>query len=331
MFKPCSFTLALAASAILFALPAPAATLSESFASNPLQHGWKIYGDTNLFQWDSTNQNLRVTWDSSRPNSYFYHSLGTILARGDDFSLAFDLRLADIGVGPDTNKSTTFSIGLGFLNFAQATQTNFLRGTGSESPDLAEFAYFWDSGFGATVYPTLVDTNSTFNYNSPSDYAIFALALGDWYHLVLNYTASNHTLLTTLTNFEKTSGLRIAQPINTNFTDFRLDTFSISSYSDNGQDPQYAGSVLAHGTIANLALTFPSPPVQTVGISFANGSWGAQFLGQSNWVYTLERTLDFQSWSDVSPSIPGQQSPVRLSETNAAASKAFYRIRATRP
>src|SRR5690349_5102574 len=123
MFKSCFVLFSLAAAVLHFDSPARAVTFTESFSSNPLQHGWQTYGDASLFQWDSTNQNLRVTWDSSRPNSYFYNPLGTILSRSDDFSLAFDLRLADIGVGSDTNKSGTFSIGLGFLNLAEATQT----------------------------------------------------------------------------------------------------------------------------------------------------------------------------------------------------------------
>lgn len=329
MFKSCYVLSGFAAVAILLALPAQATTFTESFSSNPLQHGWKTHGDAGLFQWDSTNQNLRVTWDSSQPNSYFYYPLETILARSDDFSIAFDLRLADIGVGSDTNKSGTFSIGLGFLNLDQATQTNFLRGTGVNSPDLAEFAYFWDSGFGATVYPTFVDTNSTFNYTGPSDYAIFALAAGDGYHIAMNYSASNQTMVATVTNLEQTSGVRIAQSISTNFTDYRLNAFSISSYSDAGQDPQYAGSVLAHGTVDNLTLTVPAPAVQTVGGSFTNGLWQVKCIGQTNWLYTLQRTSDFKSWSDVSSSAAGPTGVIRLAETNRPSDKVFYRVRAS--
>ena len=77
----------------MFCPPRAAATITENFSANPLQNGWQIFGDTNLFQWDSTNQNLAVTWDSSQTNSYFYHPLGTILTRNDDFSLAFDLAI----------------------------------------------------------------------------------------------------------------------------------------------------------------------------------------------------------------------------------------------
>lgn len=331
MFNTSSVLSFLSVALMVPAFSATAATFNEPFSSNPLQHGWKTYGEASLFQWDASNQNLRVTWDSSRPNSFFYRPLGTILSRSDDFSVAFDLELADIGVGVDTNKSGTFSIGLGFQNFAEATQANFLRGTGVNSPDLAEFAYFWDSGFGATVYPTLVDTNGTFNYTAPTDYAIFALAPGHGYHIVMSFTSANQTLVATLTNFEQTAGVRIIQPLSTNFGDFHLGTFSVSSYSDAGQDPQYAGSVLARGTVDNLVLNFPDPPVQNVSGGLTNELWAMRFVGQTNWVYSLERTSDFLSWSNVSGSVPGQAGAIELSETNRPGSGAFYRVRAQRP
>ena len=51
-------------------------TIVERFTTDPALDGWQVFGDTNLFQWDSANQNLAVTWDSSQTNSYFYHLLG---------------------------------------------------------------------------------------------------------------------------------------------------------------------------------------------------------------------------------------------------------------
>ena len=305
-------------------------TISENFSVNPLQDGWRIFGKTNLFEWDSTNQNLRVTWDSDQPDSYFYHSLGTIIARDDDFSLAFDLLLSE-PPGPDPGpKTNTFEIAVGFVNLDQATQTNFLRGTGTDSPDLVEFDYFWDSGFGATVYPAFVDTNGTFNYNGPSDYAIFSLQPDDWYHIAMNYSASNQTVTTTITNFEATSGVRLIESINTNFADYRLGAISINSYSDAGEDPQYAGSVLVSGVIDNLVVTVPDPPLSTVAFSVSNGSWRAQFTGLTNWWYTLERTSDFQKWVVTSPTVPGNGSQLVLADTNAPAASAFYRVGASR-
>src|ERR1051325_6612720 len=67
--------LALAASAgicsVAFGASAPVSVF-EDFRFNPLTNGWKVFGQTNLFAWNATNQNLEVIWDSSKSNSYFY-------------------------------------------------------------------------------------------------------------------------------------------------------------------------------------------------------------------------------------------------------------------
>ena len=225
--------LALASLSVLSA--AHATTIAENFSANPLQKGWQIFGDTNLFQWDATHHNLAVTWDSSQTNSYFYHPLGTILTRNDDFSLEFDLQSNDVEAG-----GYGFELAIGFLNLAEATSTNFNRSTGANSPDLVEFTYFPATAyFDSTVWPLFVDTNSDFNWNGASDYAIYAPTPGDWYHIVMTYTASNQTLVTTMTNFEQTSGVTIIDPLdltnpNYPFTDFRVDAISINSYQDDG-------------------------------------------------------------------------------------------------
>jgi hypothetical protein len=312
--------------------PAMSETFTEDFSSNPAQKLWHVFGNTNLFQWDRTNENLQVTWDSSQPNSYFYYPLVTVLDSRNDFTLAFDWQLTDIGPHPGT-KASTFQIAIGLLNLEQATQTNFIRGTGIDSPDLAEVDYFWDSGFGATVYPTFTDTNSTFNFNGASDYALFALATNAWYHVVMSYSASNQTAITTITNSERTSGARATQLLNANFADYRVDTLSISSYSDAGQDPQYAGSVLAHGKVDNLAISYAGvnafpPPLADIASYFSNGLWQVQFVSQTNWLYTLERTIDFKQWTSASATLPGNGSGLVLTDTNLPSVTAFYRVRA---
>src|SRR5258708_31212578 len=82
----------------LFAVTvARSATITENFTNNPSQNGWKIFGVTNLFQWDSTNHALDVTWDSSQSNSFFYIPLGTVLTKNDDFSFSFDMKLSHAG------------------------------------------------------------------------------------------------------------------------------------------------------------------------------------------------------------------------------------------
>ncbi len=325
--------LALAGLFVLSAARGGAVTITEDFTANPLQNGWQVSGDTNLFQWDATNQDLAVTWDSSRTNSYLYHPLGTVLTRYDDFHLAFDLRLHDIGLNPaDPIKTNSFELAIGFLNLGEATQTNFLRGTGYNSPDLVEFDYFWDSGYGATAWPTFVDMYSEINWNGASDYAIFPLATDDWYHIDMTYTASNQTLVTTLTNFEQTAGVSITQLVNSYFTDYRVDTVSVSSYSDAGQDPTYGeGSVLAHGAVGNLTVTVPPPPVQSLAGAFSDGVWQVQFTAPTNWIYTLQRSTDLASWTNVSPATAGNGTDLVLPDANPPGSDAFYRVSAERP
>jgi len=307
-----------------------AATFNENFSSDPLQNGWKIFGDTNLFQWDSTNQNLDVTWDSSQSNSYFYHSFGTILARADDFSLSFDLQLSDIAIGVNPAKTNTFEIAVGFINFTSATNFNLERGTGRNSThgarNTGEFDYFPDSGKGATISPTIISSNNQF----ATTFAFpFTLDPGALFHVTMNYTASNQILHTTTTR----NGAPFAAGaipdivLGSSFTDFRLNQFAVINWSDAGAD----GSLLAHGTVDNFIVTVPPPPVQNFSGSITNNFWQAQFISQSNWLYTLENTADFISWSDASISTSGNGTNLFLPDINAISDKSFYRVRAERP
>jgi hypothetical protein len=320
---------ALVGSFVTLAQTAWAATIQENFSTNPSNRGWRVFGETNLFTWDTANQDLQVTWDSSKPNSYFYHSLGTVLGRDDDFSMAFDLRLNDIGPGLNTNKSGAFEVAIALLNFSEAADTNFLRGTGTNSPNLIELDYFRDAGFGATIWPTFISSNSVFNYNGLSDYTLLGLATGDLYHIVMSYTASNSTLITTMTQNGSTFGPINSVPLSTNFTDFRVDTFAVCSYSDVGDD---FDSLLAHGTLAKLVITTPPPPLAGVSGGFVAGDkWQVQFTGRSNWLYTLQRTTDFQTWTSASSTVSGGLTNQVLQDAAPTSARAFYRVRAHRP
>jgi len=287
------------------------AVFTEDFSSDPAARGWLIFGDTNLSHWNGSNGNLEVTWDSSRPNSYFARPLNTILTRADDFSFAFDLRLRDIAVGTNPGKPFTFQLALGFINLAEASATNFLRGTGTDSPDLAEFDYFPDSGFGATVSPTMISSNVQFatSFNSPLE-----LTTNDLFHVTMSYAASNQTLVTAMTRNGMAFGPIADVRLGTNFTDFRADHFAISSYTDAGQDPQFAGSILAHGVVDNVAITTPEPPVLNLSGQQTNGVWRMEFTGRTNWLYTLERTEDFRSWNNFGIATLGVEGPLVLSD-----------------
>lgn len=312
------------------------ATISETFSVDPQQAGWRVVGEAALFQWNATNENLEVTWDSSRTNSYFHRPLGTVLSRSDDFSLGFDLRLRDLAIGTSPGKPYTFQIAIGLISISNAIATNFFRGAGQSAfgpRNLVEFDYFADSGFGATIAPTVVSTNNriAFSDNHPLE-----MAVGDAFHIAMTYTASNQVLRTAVTRNGSPYGLGAANTIaDLNLAahpDFRVDALAIMSYSDRIQvgSTQFWGSVRAHGTIDNYTAVFPEPPIGDLNIGRTTAGWRAQFIAQSNWVYVLERTTDFMSWSEVE-SISAAGGPATLTDRSAPAGQAFYRVRAQKP
>jgi hypothetical protein len=304
---------------------AGAATFQEDFSADPLSRGWRVFGNTNLFHWNPADQDFEVTWDSSQTNSYFQFPLGTILGRDDDFSFSLDLRLDDITPGVNPAKPWTFEVAFGLQNSADAQKPTFLRG--KKPANLAEFDFFPDTGYGATVWPAYWSTNSTPNYNGASDYTVVDLPLGVVLHITLAYSAGTQTMLTTITANGVGIGPIHPVPINSNFTDFRLGTFAIESYSDAGQ----TGSLLAHGVVDNVVVNVPPPPVANLCGNMINGVWQAQFVSRTNWVYTLECTKDFQSWTAASTTTRGNGAILVLPATNLPPAGTFYRVRAERP
>jgi hypothetical protein len=318
------------------AVIARADIITENFATNPAAHGWQVFGNTNLFHWDSTNQNLDVTWDSSQPNSYFYHALGTILGRDDDFQVSFELQFNDIAAGVNTNKPDGIEVGIGFLNFGDASGA-FVRGAPvfpPASPDpknVAEFDYFPafdDPFFGhvdASIAPTFISSNFAFD-GAFGDF--FVMTNGVSYNVQLNYTASNATFVSMVTLTGQTNVLIYASATLSGTNDFRVDTFSVSSYTDTGDD---FDSLLAHGIVGNLVVTTPPSPVQNVSGGFTNNAWQMQLTSRTNWIYTLERTGDFQNWAAAATAVPGNGTTLTLQDTNDVIMKSFYRVRAQKP
>lgn len=305
-----------------------AATFEEDFSSNPLQSGWKIFGDTNLFQWDATNQDLAVTWDSSRTNSFFYHALGTILARDDNFHLDFDLMFQDYTNGTTPGKPYDFEAAIGFLNLTNAAQTNFSRGAGINKTygpdDLVEFDFFPAfSSYQPTISQVIVSTNNAWLYNNND---LLDLTPGQWFHVDMDYNSATRTLTTIVTNNGVQYGMTQTILVPTNF-DFRVTAVSVNSYSDQNA----TGSILAHGTVDNFVITVPPSPVQNFTGSFTDNVWQVQFLSRSNWLYSLQRSPDFQSWTNVSSTTPGNATNLFQQDTRPPAGGAFYRISAQRP
>ena len=329
----------LSAKHLLIALPlicllsssAHAGVFTDDFTSDPTTDRWRIHGDASLFQWDSSAQQLDVTWDSSQTNSFFYHPLGMVLSKSDDFSLAFDLRFSDIAAGVRPEKPGPFEIAVGFFNSANATNAAFSRGN-LQCPNLVEFDYFpagYNPGYGqiaATVSPIIVSTNrqAASSFTFPLE-----LEPGDWFHFALSFTTSNQTLTTIMTRNGQPAEAIQSVVLSGSFTDFRVDTFSINSYSDSGD--RY-GSVLAHGQIDNLTVTTPERPRPVLAGDFSDSIWQVQFTSLTNWQYVLERTTNWTEWIPVSEPQLGNGATLNLSDTNQViGNAAFYRVREERP
>jgi hypothetical protein len=310
-----------------------AITFTENFSTSPATNGWQIFGTNNLFTWDSTNQNLRVAWDSSKPNNYFHRPLGTTLTPDDDFSLSFDLTFEDYASGVNPSKPGTFEAAIGFLNLDQATQTNFFRGAGTSSLgplNIVEFDFFpsFDT-FLPTIAQTIVGTNhSSPNWLYNHD-KLLEMTPGETFHVTMNYFSVTRTLTTTVTNNGTAYGDPQTKIVPGN-VDFRVTTLSISSYSDAIQPPP-AGSILAHGTVDNFTLVTPPSPVENLSGGFVGADWQVQFTSRTNWLYTLERSGNSTPWTNASLATLGNGGMLALSDTNSPAGMAFYRVRANRP
>jgi hypothetical protein len=322
---------------LIAALTGRAADFQETFASDPAARGWRNFGDASLHRWNATSQNLEVTWDSSRTNSFYYVPLGTILGQNDDFSVSFELRLTDIRVGSTTGKSNEFQIAVGLLNYSNATNANAFRGSGVSPAygvrNTIEFNYFPDAGYGATFATVAISTNNRIYpvHNFP-----LVLTTGDTFRIALNYTASNQLLRTSATRNASPYGM----PPNNSLgdlslggrQDFRVDSFAVISYSDviPGAPLSVQGSVLAHGTVDNIEFTVPLP-VTNLRLSRPNANWQATFSSRTNWSYSLERSVDLVLWEPASAAVAGNNGTILLTDPNGSVGKAFYRVRAGRP
>jgi hypothetical protein len=305
-----------------------------------LEHGWQVFGDTNLFRWNSTNGNLEVTWDSRRPNSYFYHPLGALFTRNDDLSLEFDLELADIASGVEEGKTGPLQIGFGFLNYATATSAEFMRGAWGSAPNVAEFDYYpagyYEGGWevAPTTTPSFISGVNSYHY-APAFLTEYehALPLNQTVHVRLAYDGLTQTATLTLTTngvpLWVLPGLVLNIATNSQWTsadEFRVDMVSISSYSSAGNDYD---SVFAHGTVENLVVTAsPRAVGRFTGGWETNGVWQARFFARSNWLYTLERTTNFASWIPASVTTRGTEDYMTLQDTDAPLTGGFYRVRA---
>lgn len=301
---------------LLVSVTAQATLIYEKFATNPAADGWQSWGATNLFRWDATNRALAVTWDSSESNSYYYHPLDRSYTKADGFCVQFDLNLTDASaVG-------YFQMAIGLGNFSQLSSTGFSRANGA-SPDLCEFDYFpgGPASYGPSMDATLVDANDIFCFAYDASQPMNTNVV---YRVVLVHppgaTAINGTVFT---NGVPMSALPEFY-LESSLGDFQLDTLAVLNYTT--LDDAYGDSLLAHGTVANFAFASPLP----VGLVQASGQGSIAFSSDTNWIYTLEQTTDFKTWT-ATAFAAGNGTNLLLQATNPPSAAAFYRVQASLP
>jgi hypothetical protein len=308
----------------------------EDFTQPPHDVNWNLHGEPELFHWNPTTQLLEVTWNSAHPNSFFHRPLGTVLDPRDDFTIAFDLRLDSVEPGTTPGKPFAFQIAVGLVHLDSALRPEFFRGAGLDPQhgprNLFEFNYFPDTGFGATVMPVMVSSNNqwAWSYLAPAEWP-----LGQWIHVVMHYTAAHSTIHTTLT-IDTQPWVEVPNVVlPADFTDLHLDAVAVCSYNDGGQDPQFAGSVLAHGALDNLTVVVPPPPVhrvRTLPHATTPGTWTVEVEGRAGWIYELQRTIDWTTWNTVASSpliiTPGS---IQLTDPQPTAGHGFYQVHARKP
>jgi hypothetical protein len=242
----------------------------------------------------------------------------------DSFTLECDLTLKDIQAGVSPGKSFAFELAVGFQNSSDAQSPQFQRGTSQNSPNLVEFDYFPDTGFGATISPVIVSSNSQFK---PSFTFPLPLDPNKTYRLSMSYASSNRTLRTTVTLEGLSIGAINDVVLPQDFSDFKVDAVSISSYSDTGA----GGSILAHGIVDNIKVTAADPPVLTIQGERILAEYRVRFLASARQAYALERSTDLLSWTQVLDWKPGLDGEMELADPEAPVSAAFYRVKARMP
>ena len=175
--------------------------------------------------------------------------------------------------------------------------------------DIAEFCYyphgFYDFG-GGHIYDAppswcrlSFPAESTASPNTLNPYYVLELPTNLVMHITMAYTASNQTAVLTATTNGVPVGVRPVPGVE--FTDQqqlhrrrRLQRRYVLDH----QLHQHRGRLRfdpGPWVVANLRVDLPPPAQNLVGALLSNGVWQVQFTDRTNWLYTLERTLGFDS------------------------------------
>ena len=291
----------------------------ENFSVNPLDNGWAAHGDESLFEWDAEAGALAVTWDSEKPNSNFHRPLGLTLTEADTFAFAFDIALDEVKAGHLDGQPYTFEVAVGLMSIESGKADGFSRGTGTDSPNLVEWNYFPDTGFGATISPAIASGKSQFaaGFTFPAE-----LVVGKKYSVRMEYDPAERTLKTFMLENDKAWKTIKTVALADDFVGFAVDAFSISSYTAKGSEL----SLLANGHVDNLAIGVGRSKPRIVNTRLADGQWTARSFGYGTADYLLERSADLRGWQPVRNGVREDGFYLRLIDENPSLGDGFYRL-----
>ena len=291
---------------------------AEDFSVDPLVSSWVVHGDESLFEWNAEAGVLAVTWDSEKPNSSFYRPLGLVLTEADAFAFTFDIALDEVKAGHLDGQPYTFEVAVGLVDIESAMADGFSRGTGSDSPNLVEWNYFPDTGFGATVSPAIASGKSQFaaGFTFPA-----ALAAGEKYSVRMEYDPGERALKTFMHENIKAWKEIQSVKLQDDFSGFAVDAFSISSYTAKGTE----SSLFATGTVDNLAIAVDRSKPRIVGARLIEGQWRARTFGFAAADYLLERYADLHDWQPVGNGVLSDVFYLRLIDEEPPDGVGFYR------
>lgn len=307
------------------------AIVREDFAADPANRGWEVSGNASLFEWDAAGGRLGVTWDSTQTNSFFLRPLGTVLARTDDVRFAFTLVLDELRTdSPDT----TFLLAFGLLRRNDTRATNYFRGAGLNPAwgprSLLEFDYFPASRSITPTFSAVAVGTNNLRWAMANLFPC-ELTPGDRYRIHLAFTAADQTLRLAIERNGE-SWCSGSTRLDDRFGDFRLDAFSVTSYSGDHQPAGYGGGLFARGWIDDLEIEHPDPPAPRLALVPGTGPETVRFVATAvpGWTPSLERSIDWTRW-EPTDAAPAGTGPWTFVDPSPPAGHAVYRLRLERP
>jgi len=216
---------------------------------------WKFFGNTELIQPpQSSEKSVIFNWNTESANSALFIPIGYKINQQSDFKISTVFELTSLNIEFTPGSFYGFEIAFGLFDSSQVLKDTYIRGSGVDSPDLVEWDYFPDTGFGGTISPTIVDQDSDFfpTFNFPIE-----LPIGKDIRVDLVFDSSDMILKSSL---EFNESVIEMEPVKLSdqdtFDGFDLDSAGFVSYKDYDDN----GVLTTEAKIKSFSLSWtPSP------------------------------------------------------------------------